>query len=542
MPAHRRSQADCKQADWRLTASASARAPRAGTRNPQLPPDSSFSLAPRTSSHLPLLAQPNLHRSVGMDFDSQVLQTSEQLISCDNLEPAGREDCDGHNVEIPSTPDASLPLDGSSANTMRAETFRGPADPGSWMQPPTTVSPQDLELAWQPTGGCPVTPVPEELATLAIVGGAEDQQGQSTGLTGGSNTKDAGPPAQSIESPAQSSAGHPTAAHQAPGRTLGEPSEAPTATTTGQGAGTPAEAQMASPTHDRRLPTLDGHSDAPLATATIREAGAPVEAQSETQAVRPSHHGRLEEPKTREAFKDASNHPTVDRQPSDTTLGSAFEQPSHRERAGDRPAGCAGARLLRNDQNDADVRQDFPNEIDDSLPDAPARPARKRRMEDDAAAETTSARRKLRQSPSKASRPGFISWKEVLSKPDAIGSAGGMLEQVKDWSRRDDHARSRELRRVRKEIRGMQTRLDGLWDKIRYLEEQEDDAREQTDALGKLPAITWTRLRSRLVASLELFGRTFGMVLVRILFPFPRRAYCWLGGRVFPRPFERTAG
>ena len=466
--------------------------PESRYKNPQLPPDSCFPFAPRTSSRLPFLAQPNLHHSVGMDFDGQVLQTSEQLLSSDNLEPAGREDCDEHNVEIPSTPDASLPLDESSTNTMRTETFRGPADRGSWTQQPATVSPQDLELAPQPTGGCPVTPVPEELATLAIVEGAEDQQGQSNGLTGGSNTKDAEPPAQPIESPAPSSPGRPTAAHQAPGPTPGEPSEAPATTTTGQRAGTPAEtpaeAQMASPTHDRRLPTLDGHSEVPWATATIQEAAAPVEAQLGTQAASPSHRGCLEEPKTREALGDTSNHPTVDRQPSDTASGPAFEQPSHRERARDRPAGCAGARLLRNDQNDADVRQDYPIEIDDSPPDALVSRARKRRMEDDAAAEPPSARQKLRQSPPKASRPGFISWKEVLSKPDAIDSGRGVLEQVEDMCRKDDQARSKELQRVRREIQSMRTRLDGLWDKIRYLEEQEEDAREQRVALRRLLA------------------------------------------------------
>jgi hypothetical protein len=168
-----------------------------------------------------------------MEFDGQALhQMSEQLLSCDNLEPEGCVGYDERNVEIPSTLDVSLPFDENSADTMCTETSQGPADPGSSAQQPATVSPQALELAPQPTDGCPVTCAPEEPATLAVVEGAENQQKRSNGVTGSSNTKDVEPPAQPIESPAKSNPGCPTATHQAPGPTLGEHPEEPATTTT----------------------------------------------------------------------------------------------------------------------------------------------------------------------------------------------------------------------------------------------------------------------------------------------------------------------
>ena len=74
-------------------------------------------------------------------------------------------------------------------------------------------------------------------------------------------------------------------------------------------------------------------------------------------------------------------------------------------------------------------------------------------MEDDAAAEILSARRKLRQSPIKISYLGLISWKEALLKPNAIGSRRGMLEQIENKCRKDDQTRSKELRRVRETFR-----------------------------------------------------------------------------------------
>jgi hypothetical protein len=244
-----------------------------------------------------------------------------------------------------------------------------------------------------------------------------------------------------------------------------------------------AGAQAASPTCDRRLPALDEHSETPLATATIQEPGAQVEAQVETQTASPSHDGRLEEPETCEA----GSHPKVQHQPNDTVSGPVSERPFRHERAGDRPAGCTeGAKLLHDGQNDADARQDFPNEIDDSPPDVLVMPVRKPRMEDDAAAEKLSARRKLRQSPSKARRPGFISWTQVSLRPDATDSGRGVLEQVEDMCRKDGQARSKKLRRVQKEIRSMQARLRDLLNEVGLLEEQEEDARKQRNVLWRL--------------------------------------------------------
>lgn len=59
-------------------------------------------------------------------------------------------------------------------------------------------------------------------------------------------------------------------------------------------------------------------------------------------------------------------------------------------------------------------------------------------MEGNVAAEIFSVRRKFRQSPSKASQPGFFSWKDALLIQDATDSRHGMLDQVKAWNRKDD--------------------------------------------------------------------------------------------------------
>ena len=400
---------------------------------------------------------------------------------------------DEHNVEIPSTPDASLPLDEKSADTMLTETLQGSAEPDSLAQQSATVSLQDLELATQSMDRCPVTSAPEKPATLRIFKSAEDQQGQSNGVTSDSNTRDVEPPVQPIKSPAYPNPGSPITAHQEPEPTLGKHPEALATTTTiqktGTSAETQAEAQMASLTHDRRLSTLNEHSEAPLTTATIQETDAQIKTQVEKQTASPSHDRPLEEPETREALGEAGSYLKAQHHFSDTVSRPVSEQPFHHERIRDRLAGCAeGAWLLYHGQNDANVRQDYPIEIDDSRFNAPVGSVRKRRTKNDAAAETPSARRKLRQSPSKASHPGFINWKEVLSKPDATDSRRGMLEQVEDMCRKDDQARSKKLRRVRKEIGDMQARLDDLCSTVRDLEKQEENARKQKQALRHLPA------------------------------------------------------
>ena len=116
-------------------------------------------------------------------------------------------------------------------------------------------------------------------------------------------------------------------------------------------------------------------------------------------------------------------------------------------------------------------------------------------MKNDTTAEPPPARKRLRQSPLKTSHPGFVSWKEVSSEPNATGFRGSMLEQVEEMCRKDDRARLREFKRMRKEIQsarkelqGIMNRLDNLRDEVEYLREQEDDAREQGGALRRLPA------------------------------------------------------
>ena len=334
--------------------------------------------------------------------------------------------------------------------------------------------------------------------TLAVFEGAEDQLRRPDGVTGGSNTKDAEPPAQPLESPAEPDPGHPATTHQALGPTPGEHPEA-LATSTTQGAGTPTEAQVeaqtARPAHDGRLSTLDGLPEAPLASATSQVADTSVEAQAETQSSDPSHDGRFE-PETCKALEEAGGKLKVEHQSGDTASGPISERSSCYDCAKNRLAGCAkGAKLLHDGQNDANARQDYPIEIDDSPLHAPVRSVRKRRMEDDAAADTPPSRRKLRQNPPKASRPRLIIWKEALSEASTTGSRRSMLERVEDMCQEDDQARSKELKRVRKEIldarkeiRGLHSRLDELWSMVEYLKEQEDDAREQGIALRRLPA------------------------------------------------------
>ena len=130
-------------------------------------------------------------------------------------------------------------------------------------------------------------------------------------------------------------------------------------------------------------------------------------------------------------------------------------------------------------------------------------------MEDGVAAESPPARQRLRQSPSKTSHPGFVSWKEALSKPDATVSRRGTLEQVEEMCRKDDQVRSRELKRVQKEIcsareevQSMLTCLDNLQDEVGYLKELEEDAREQRNALRRHRPTTSIKPRSHVVAIL----------------------------------------
>ena len=325
-----------------------ARAPRSRYKNPQLPPSSSFLLHISYRSVLPFLARPSLHHLFIMDSK---IEMPEQLLPCNDLDPVGSEGCDRHNTEIPSTPGVSLPLGENLADTMRADTLQEPAGSDSLADldilglKPATVNPQDLETVTQPTDGCPVMSAPEEPTTLAIFEGAEDQLRRSDSMTGGSNTKDAEPPAQPVESPAEPNPGHPATTHQAPGPTPGEHPEALTPSATTQGVGTPAEARVEAqtprPAHDECPSTLDGPSEAPLAGATTWEADTSVKAQAETQSSDPSHDGCLAEPKTRKALEEVGDQPKVEHQPSGTAPRAVSGQLSRHGRAKERLAGSA---------------------------------------------------------------------------------------------------------------------------------------------------------------------------------------------------------
>ena len=192
----------------------------------------------------------------------------------------------------------------------------------------------------------------------------------------------------------------------------------------------------------------------------------------ETQTASLSHNRRLEELETCEAPEKANNHLKAQHQPSNITSRLVSEQPFHHDYIKDRLAGCAeGAKLLYNGQNDTNIRQDYSIEIDDSLPDAPVGSVWKRRMEDDAAAGTPSARRKLRQHPPKANHTGFISWKEVSLEPNTAGPKHSALDRIKSRCHKDDQARWKELGRVRAQTRRMQAQLDDLRNKVGFLEE-----------------------------------------------------------------------
>jgi len=142
-----------------------------------------------------------------------------------------------------------------------------------------------------------------------------------------------------------------------------------------------------------------------------------------------------------------------------------------------------GASLLHDGQDDANVRQDYPIEIDESLPGALVEQVRKRRMEDQSAAEEPSVRRKLCQNPPKMDQLGLVRWAGVLSRSDVTDFEHGPFDRVKVLWRKDDQARLKELKHVRKEIQSMRTRLDDLWNKVTFFKEQEEDAQEQKDAL-----------------------------------------------------------
>lgn len=143
---------------------------------------------------------------------------------------------------------------------------------------------------------------------------------------------------------------------------------------------------------------------------------------------------------------------------------------------------------LHDGQNDADMKQDYPIEIDDPLLDAPARPVRKRRMEGDAATKTTSAQQKLRRCRSKASYPWFPGLEEALAKPDTTKPVGDTIERINDWHRKDADARQRELEHVEQEIQRVHNRLRDLYDERLYLKDKEEKSKTRSKALEKISA------------------------------------------------------
>ena len=220
-------------------------------------------------------------------------------------------------------------------------------------------------------------------------------------MTGGLNTNDTDPLAQPVESLAESNPGHPVTAHQAPGPT-------------------PAE-----------------HSEA-LATSTTQVAGTLTEVQADVQSGDPSHDGRLEEPETRETSGEAEDRLKVEHQPGDVTSGLVSEPPSRHDRAEERLAGSAEGVKLSTTADKANAKQDCPIEIDDSPPEAPVRSARKRRTKDDTATESPPARQKLRQSPSKTNEP------MMCSSPLAIPSRS--QQYGSRWLENEPHDHDRKRR------------------------------------------------------------------------------------------------
>ena len=274
-----------------------------------------------------------------MDLNTKM---PEQLLPFNNLDPVGGHRYDGRNTELPSTPGIGLPLAENLADAVRTEILQGLADSDCLGQKPATIGPQNLETVAQSIEGRPVTFPPEEPAALAGFENANGQLRQSENVTGDSNTKDAEPSTQLIESPAGSSLDRLITNQQAPGPTPGEHPEALATPTTHQvGTSTEilVEAQTARPAYNGYPLILGGSSEALSAGTTTQGANTSVKAQAETQFSNSSNDRRLEELETREVSEQAGDRLKVQHQPGDIPPKLVFLQLSRQDRVEERMAG-----------------------------------------------------------------------------------------------------------------------------------------------------------------------------------------------------------